>query len=523
MWDEPRLWLIPWIALVAIVGVTPFFVRPTRGVTALYAPITFACWFHLLPSFVAGGLVLASGWTPPFFVLIPSPDAVLPLTLELVAIGFAALFAGFWLPLGRRLGERAGRLLPDPAWTPTAIVPAGLIVLAAAAGLYAYAFTRGLVGYQTASEPGALDAAIVIASNTFANVGTMLLLLAIVAMRGTGRADAGTARAGTRGSTRGSTDAEAPRGPRLGGEVEQRTGRFVYTAVASVAVAGWVLFEVVSSGRRGALLQFALIAGAAVMLSGSGRRRPRPWRVAMFAAAAVCAVIVGMAYGTTFRQIRGGQDAQAASVGDYAQSAADAAGVVADRGVAGNVTFALTHLAERLEIVSSVAVIVGNHDRLEPFEQAMGLQDNIRTSFASMLVPRIVWPEKPTVSDPRALAELYFGYRNSYAITPVADLYRNFGMLGVPVGMICLGLLLRFIYAALIEDRPPSIARSTAYVTLLMAVSYEGFFGAIVPTLLRSGLVLIVALGIVHAVVVCAPLVYAPAASPGAVRQRSRP
>lgn len=477
MWEEPRLWLAPWIALVALVGVTPFFVRPTRGVSALYAPITFACWFHVLPSYVLGGLVLASGWTPPFFVLIPSPDDVLPMTLGMVAIGFAALFAGFWLPLGRRAGARCARFLPDPTWTPQGVVPAGVLVLAAAWALYAYAFTRGLVGYQTASEAGALDAATVMAASTLATVGTMLLLLAVVARRGISA---------------------------------------VHKAVAIAALAGWVLFEVVSSGRRGALLQFALMAGAAILLSG---HHPRPRRVAMFAGAVFCTALVGMAYGTTFRHLRG-QEIQT-SASDYARSAVDAAAVVSDRGIAGNLTFAIGHLAERLEIVSSVAVIVGNHDRLEPFEQALGLQDNISTSLASSLVPRIVWPEKPSVSDPRALAELYFGYRNSYAITPTADLYRNFGALGVPAGMLCLGLLLRILYAALIEERPPSIMRTTVYVTLLMVVSYESFFGAIVPTLLRTAAVATVALGVVHALVVYGPAFGS--AYGAAVRQRSRP
>ena len=83
----------------------------------------------------------------------------------------------------------------------------------------------------------------------------------------------------------------------------------------------------------------------------------------------------------------------------------------------------------------------------------------------------------------------------------IADLIRNFGPLGIPVGMAFLGFLLRVVYAALIEDQPRSIWRVTAYIVILSNVSYESFYGSIVQTVLRAAVILAVTLVGVNLVV----------------------
>jgi hypothetical protein len=165
-----------------------------------------------------------------------------------------------------------------------------------------------------------------------------------------------------------------------------------------------------------------------------------------------------------------------------------------DRGVGDNLTFALDTFAQRIETTSSVAVVVANYEKLEPYSSDYGLAGNIWMYTWTAFIPRFIWPDKPIVSDARAYSALYFDYGdNSFAITPMGDLLRNFGPLGVPIGMAFLGFILRVMYTSLIEGSVKSVWRSAAYYLLLVNTSYEGFYGTIIPSLLRLSIVLLVA------------------------------
>ncbi|MEZ5288460.1 MAG: hypothetical protein R2712_27360 [Vicinamibacterales bacterium] len=459
MWDLPRPWLLPWIALLALVAAIPLLVWPPRDRRAWFSPVAYAAWFHILPSFVAGALVLAAGFTPSFFPRIPVPDETVPWAMGLVAAGFLALYAGYAAPVALRAGQALSAWLPNPHWPDRALAPVALAALATAAIINAAAFRLGLIGFQASTAASSFAAAGTMLAGVSAATAT-LLLMQVVLRREAGR----------------------------------------WRMAAAAALAAWVLIDTLASGRRGALVQFVVLGIGTWILAGGRSARVTPRRLVTIGSLGAAAIVVGMMYGTTLRAVLGSDEA-ARTPEQYATAAVEAVRIVADRGVTGNLAFAMGRFAERLEIVSSVALIVGNADRLAPFEAAYGLTDNIRSSAVSALVPRVVWPDKPTVSDPRAVGELYFGYRNSYAITPVADLVRNFGPWGVPVGMALLGALLRVLYAALIEGRQPSAGRITTYIVLMTAVSYEGFYGSILPVLLRTALILAVLLTGVHVAV----------------------
>jgi len=82
----------------------------------------------------------------------------------------------------------------------------------------------------------------------------------------------------------------------------------------------------------------------------------------------------------------------------------------------------------------------------------------------------------------------------------MGDLLRNFGPVGVPIGMLMLGMLLRLLYSTLIEGAAVSYWRTVIYFMLLTAISYESTFGYIVPYLFKIGIAAIV--GILLTVIV---------------------
>ena len=159
-------------------------------------------------------------------------------------------------------------------------------------------------------------------------------------------------------------------------------------------------------------------------------------------------------------------------------------------------------LAERIDNLSSLGVVVARYEKLAPFEASYGLENNIVNDFYTSLIPRFVWNEKPPTSDARAYSDLYFNYsENSFAISPFGDLLRNFGSVGVPIGMLFLGIYLRLIYSGLIETTRPAMWKKPAYFVLLTVVSYESFYAVIFPSVIRMLAVLAVSLVLVNVIV----------------------
>jgi hypothetical protein len=83
-------------------------------------------------------------------------------------------------------------------------------------------------------------------------------------------------------------------------------------------------------------------------------------------------------------------------------------------------------------------------------------------------------------------------------MTPMGDLLRNFGPWGIPLGMVLLGILIRFIYAVFIENREFSYWRSTVFYMLLTTISFEGIYSLIVPYLFKIGITAFVGVVIVR-------------------------
>ena len=156
----------------------------------------------------------------------------------------------------------------------------------------------------------------------------------------------------------------------------------------------------------------------------------------------VLAIVVGMIYGTTFRGIKQGEDR--VSMDEYSEFIGTTFDKLVEQDLIDNLGQGISALTERIEGVSSVAVVVSNYEKLEPYEESYGLKDNIIKDSLFFFIPRPLWVNKPVGSEPRKYADLYFNYgENSFAITPMGDLLRNFGPVGVPLGMMLLGFLLQ--------------------------------------------------------------------------------
>ena len=429
-----ELYLLPWIAFAGIVVLAPPVYLAIRKRFDLFHPLVFAAWSYFFPAFIVGGLILASGLSQPYYLtFIPDLEYYLPLTLVYVALGFAGLTLGFVLPVGKKAGEMLARHLPIWDWKPNEILLPGVLLLGV---------------YQRGSLLETFDATLIFFTY-FVPVSSFILWYAIFS-------------------------------------AERRTIHFKVVACLLIVL---IPYSTLLSGSRGGLLHNLLPIAVAFWLSG---RRIKLHNGIILGTILTSAVLVGVIYGTTFRLVKGAEEQ--VDFDSYMDSSSKAMQIIGDRGVGENVSFGLETLWQRIETTSSLAVVVANYEQLEYYAGDYGLAGNIWTYTWTAFIPRVVWPDKPIISDARAYSALYFDYGdNSFAITPIGDLLRNFGPVGVPIGMAILGFVLRIMYSSLVEGQVKSVWRSSAYYLLLIKISYEGFYGTILPDLIRMAVILLLA------------------------------
>ncbi len=446
----PGFYLLPWCLLTGICVLAPSAYMFVRGRFDFFNPLTFAAWSYVFPAFVGGGLIIAFGAVNPYFMtFIDDPEYNLPLSLVYVAVGFLGLWLGYSLPVGRYIAEKLERRLPDWQWSSSEVWLPGILLLLAGIAVNLIGFVQGIMGFQRITEIGVFDSALFFLL-TMVGIGYILLWLGIFTS-------------------------------------ERRTGAFYL--VLAVVIAFIPIRLALLASRAGLLISIIPIA----MAFGYSGRRLRPRTAAIFGVLVVLAVLIGSVYGTAFRNIKGSE--ARVNAGDYVGLVSDTVEYVLNQNTATLAADSLQALADRIENLSSLAVVVANYEQLAPYEASYGLQNNIINDAMTSLVPRVVWPDKPGTSDARAYSDLYFNYgENSFAITPFGDLLRNFGPIGVPLGMILLGIYLRLIYRLLIETPSPAIWKKVAYFPLLTVVSYEGFYATLLPGVIRTLFVVILSL-----------------------------
>ncbi len=449
----PYFFLIPWVAALAVVLLIPSAVLWYQGKFSFDNPIVFATFSYFFPAFVLGGFALAAGLSqPPFLSNIQDAPTNLPFTVQLIMMGFAGLAVGYFLPIGKKIGEISSRFFLKRAYSDDSYLMPGLVLLGIGMLNSALSLSFGLFGFQQATEYGTYDGVLFLA--TLFWLEASFLLWYVVFRRH-----------------------------------DFNTKSYITIAILVVTSVAKALF----AGNRSSLLQVFFVVLLAYVLSG---RKFKARQYALATGLLLVALFVGMIWGTTFRAVKGSEDRVGAS--EYTESVFNTIDKLGNDNGNSLLGSSFTAFAERIDTLSSVAVVVSNYEQLAPFEESYGLDNNIIRDLETFLIPRIIWNDRPRASEPRKYSELYFNYaENSFAITPIADLLRNFGVIGVPLGMLILGIILRSIYRALVEDQPRGVWRATLYFMSLTAVSYEGFYGAIIPFMFKVGVTAIIGLTIV--------------------------
>jgi hypothetical protein len=420
-----------------------------------FHPLAYPVFTYLFPACTVGGLFLLGGYTKPWILdLLPDPDYYISLSLVYILMGFAGLIIGFMLPLGAIGGKALSRMMPCWTWSEKEVLSPGILLLLIGIGMNFWSIAVGTGGYQM-RETVAIEGGLVGALMITGNLGSFLLWWSYF---------------------------------------KRKKNNLSMHLLMLIPIAQIILNALVS-GSRATIVVAALAIFAAYRFAGHhiGRRT-----IILFAAIGAISIIVGFGLGTTYRNIKGSEDS--VSAGESLKYGLDSVQDLAKRDLLDNITDSVNGYLLRLESVSSFSVIVANYERLAPLEAQYGIDNSIWTATWTSLIPRFIWPDKPLISDARAVAALYFNFpTNSFALTIFGDLIRNFGPFGVPIGMAVLGIMLRMIHVAFLERGSTSIWRAASYFLLLSSINYEGFFGSIFPQLVRLGFGLLIGGALVNA------------------------
>jgi hypothetical protein len=257
------------------------------------------------------------------------------------------------------------------------------------------------------------------------------------------------------------------------------------------------VFMMIIQGGRSSLLYFGVLAIAAFAIV-KGNVKAKHW--AVFAGVLLICLVAGFLYGTKFREMKGHADR--VSVAEYGSIAVDSIGQLGTGNPVQEITDSSAMLAMRLEIVSALAVVVSNHEALANYEAAYGLDNNIWTYTWTAFIPRFIWKDKPIVADGYSYNELYFDHGGyGLSITVIGDLLRNFGPVGVPLGMILLGFGLRVFYSTLVEGVPFSIWKVSLFFIVITKINFDSFYGEILPLVIRVSAVIFVQFLVLRVVV----------------------
>lgn len=436
-------------AVLGCVLLAPAVYLVPRGRLDLFHPLVYPVVLYLFPVFVIGSLTLATPMPPSWIVsYVYDPNYYLNLALVYIIVGFLSLNLGFALPVASRLGQAVANHIPDWKWSASAVRLPSLVLLGIGTVATFYGYAQGVLGYQVLETP-------LLTGGTISTFTLLSTLGAFMLWHSYFRRD--------------------------------RSKREVWTPILILLVVQ-VLISSALSGSRYTLLSGTLTIFAAYHFAG-GRLRKRT--LVPVGIVGVLAILLGFALGTAFRDIKGSENAVPL------QETIDVAGLTVNQmatiGAGGTLELGVGAFLQRIENLSSFAVIVGNYERLRPLEEQYGIAGNIWTYTWTAFIPRFLWPEKPLISDARAIGALYFNFpTNSFAMTVFGDLLRNFGPIGIPLGMLFLGFLLRVLWSALITPMPVSAWPAATYYLLLTSVNYESFYGTIIPAWVRIAFVCLV-------------------------------
>jgi len=144
--------------------------------------------------------------------------------------------------------------------------------------------------------------------------------------------------------------------------------------------------------------------------------------------------------------------------------------------------FSTDTVKRRMAMINSVAIVVRDVGRWVPYAKGETLFVPLVTYF----IPRVVWPDKPVQQQGREFGRRfritnYLSRETHIGATIPGELYWNFDLPGVIVGMTLIGMGMRWIYRRYGESPALDPIRRAIYIAMLVQIAHLG--GSLAPSI----------------------------------------
>lgn len=450
-------WSIDWIsmALIAVnivIWGIPIFLEIKSEHFDFFHPLVFTALFFGLPMILIKGSYLALGGESLLFSLTDNPDHYVHLALVVMAAGWSAVLLGFYLPLGGSVGRRF-RL---PKWLMSErrlkLLPV-TVVFSIGVLINLVLIRQGAFGSSLSEITG--DLTLVSMLRPFSAVMSMAFFLLVF----------GTAR------------------------YSNAKGWRITSIIAGILILGFTFV----SGSRSAFFSIMIIATMAIYYARYARVVMR--KLIPFLIISVVSLAIGVLVITQFRNMRLSMYRDLpVTVGETISLMGGALENTGEMLFNEQVGLIGMSFIDRFVGIDTLGVTLARAKSLVSAEREAGIHNNIVNELIVGFVPRTIWPDKPLVGEfGLAFTRIYLEspYRSSNGPTMFGDLYRNFGYLGIPIGMFIVGLYLRILYESLIIRGLRSTFTPLFYVFLYWAFNWEATYTPFVLDGLRILLALL--------------------------------
>jgi len=129
----------------------------------------------------------------------------------------------------------------------------------------------------------------------------------------------------------------------------------------------------------------------------------------------------------------------------------------------------------RVALINSVAIVVRDVPRWVPYEKG----ETLFIPAMALFVPRFIWPDKPAFSMGRDFGVKFrvvnvFDEKTRIAVTVPGELYWNFDLPGILVGMALWGFVVRLVYRRYAGSAGLDPVRRAIYMLLLIQFVHFG-------------------------------------------------
>ncbi|MYA58982.1 MAG: hypothetical protein F4X40_00285, partial [Chloroflexi bacterium] len=214
-----------------------------------------------------------------------------------------------------------------------------------------------------------------------------------------------------------------------------------------------------------------VVAVLLVGLAGLYNYRVRRLSGLRFLLAVAAAVIVTFGVVTIYRdRVHQGALQRPTDLASLATAPVALAGQLVEAGPGELFQAALRTLVNRQTAGETLASILAYGDTVDL--EVTGADLALIPAFA--FVPRAIWPDKPAPFSPQVSSALrgVQGNRTSFGITHTGDLFLRYGLAGVVIGSLMLGLLYRLLYDWLVNRPGASAVSAVLYLALLWRIIF---------------------------------------------------